>query len=67
MQRHCNSQETLDIYRWEDHGNALNRYDKEELTIDGKKLHRCAFPDCGKIFRFKSEIEDLASNDYIVN
>jgi len=27
----------------------------EEVIKDGKKYHHCTFPDCGKIFRFKSE------------
>jgi len=27
----------------------------EEIFRDGKKYHHCTFPDCGKIFRFKSE------------
>jgi uncharacterized C2H2 Zn-finger protein len=26
-----------------------------EVTRDGKKYHNCTFPNCGKIFRFKSE------------
>lgn len=28
----------------------------EEYTLDGKKWIRCTFPDCGKTFRYKSEI-----------
>jgi hypothetical protein len=27
----------------------------EEVIRDGKKYHNCTFPNCGKIFRFKSE------------
>jgi hypothetical protein len=27
----------------------------EEVNRDGKKYHNCTFPNCGKIFRFKSE------------
>jgi hypothetical protein len=27
----------------------------QEVTRDGKKYHNCTFPNCGKIFRFKSE------------
>jgi hypothetical protein len=37
--------------------NCMNEDDDycKEVTRDGKKYHNCTFPNCGKIFRFKSE------------
>lgn len=58
MQQIYNFQENLDDLNEEESIQELflSMYHGEETTNQGTKIHRCTYPECGKIFRFKSEI-----------
>lgn len=63
LQHLCNMQEMHNFQKDLDYFNDgniheffLSMYCEEETTLQGIKIHRCTFPDCGKTFRFKSEI-----------
>ena len=58
MQQNYNLQQNLDDFNEDENIQELilSMYLEEETTLQGTKIHRCTYPGCGKIFRFKSEI-----------